>query len=297
MARALGDEQGANLWLERAANEIEGMPLTHVTASVRNEMIPTLLESGQYLEALDAGLRFNEAGAAIWELVGKGELLEAIPHGTPLDSLVSRMSSEGRKTADRFTQVTFTIPSLLYIARWAIWDRERANEAATQIASLCREVAPAAGDSKYWLGAADVFDAIAVNANVNEFFKIAHSYDKTTHQEVRIIGYLAISLTDDLQQAYGAQLACIELLTTWYAPDTITYQRLLLPFFQDYWTSRFDAMRFRFRSHAVVESELKTAATQPEGDRVRCILKAVRPGFQVKGLESAETWLQNASAS
>lgn len=146
-------------------------------------------------------------------------------------------------------------------------------------------------EPRYWDGAAEIYEAVADNEDTQAILKLAHMFDADTWQELRVMGYLAVSVTGSLEAAYGSQLASIQVLMSWYPEDSSTYAKVLLPFIELYWRESFRRQRFRFRSPSVVEPALQEAQDAAPELRVREIVKALRPAFRVRGLSDAEAWL------
>ena len=101
--------------------------------------------------------------------------------------------------------------------------------------------------------AAEIYEAVADNEDAQAILKLAHTFDGDTWQELRVMGYLAVSVTGSLEAAYGSQLASIQVLMSWYPADSSTYAKVLLPFIELYWRESFRRQRFSFRSPSVVE--------------------------------------------
>lgn len=102
---------------------------------------------------------------------------------------------------------------------------------------------------------------------------------------------LGSSLHGNVDEAFSAQLATMEGLFAWYPPDSPTHHQLLLPYIERFWTMAFCEARFQFRSPSLVETELAQARNSPASKRVRAILRAVRLGVNVRGLDQALLWL------
>ncbi len=290
-ARAAGDPECADEWLKRAGEELEGLPLTHVTAMVRQEMLPQMLKSDRFAEAFQAGIQGTLASVALKEYATQDGAPPAVPHQTPLTTLVDKLTDDGKRLAQRFTLITTAVPALLRVATIAVEDSDRAQDAARQLGSLCRQMSHGSFEPKYWDGAAEIYEAIADNEDTQAILELAHTFDADSWRELRVMGYLAVSVTGVLEAAYGSQLASIQVLMSWYPESSSTYAKVLLPFIELYWRESFRRQRFRFRSPSVVEPALREAQGAAPELRVHEILKAVRPAFRVRGLSDAEAWL------
>jgi hypothetical protein len=213
----------------------------------------------------------------------------------PLDRLVAEMSPACRKQVDRFAMIMAVIPAFFRIGLVAMSDREAATQNAGRLAGICRQLANAATDSRFWLGSADLFDKVASNASLQDFLDCSNSFDVSECQELRILGYLATTFAGNVAESFSAHLAVIATVLSWYPPNTATHQKLLLPYLEEFWTSSFRSARFYFRSPALVEHELSAAVAAPADQRVLAILRAVHAGFRPVGLSEAESWLHSAN--
>jgi hypothetical protein len=290
-ARAAGHSKSADEWLERAGEELEDLPLTHVTAMVRQEMLPQMLASDRFGDAFQAGLEGTLASVALKEYATQNGAPPAVPHETPLATLVDKLTDDGKRLAQRFTLITTAVPALLRVATIALKDTDLARNEARKLGSLCRQMSHGSVEPKYWDGAATIYEAVADDEDTQAILELAHTFDSETWQELRVMGYLAISVTGSLEAAYGTQLASIQVLMSWYPDDSSTYAKVLLPFVEQFWLESFRRQRFSFRSPSVVEPALQEVQDAAPELRVREILKALRPAFRVRGLSDVEAWL------
>ncbi len=169
------------------------------------------------------------------------------------------------------------MPALLRVATISIEDSVRALDEAQQLGSLCRQMSHGSVEPKYWDGAAKIYEAVGDSEDTQAILKLAHTFDADTWQELRVMGYLAVSVTGDLEAAYNTQLASMQVLLSWYPGNSSTYAKVLLPFIEQYWGKSFRTQRFGFRSPSVVEPSLQQAQDAAPELRVRVILKALRP--------------------
>jgi hypothetical protein len=283
------DEQSGAFWLDKATEAIEDSPMTYMRATIGRDLIADLLRADRFAEALDAGIRGAEMLVVGTEVGATSPM--PIPLDAPLDSLVARLSVDARKRVDRFATILGIFPAMLRTATKAMSDREAASDSATELASLCRQFAPTAADSQFWLGSAQVFEGVAGNATVHELLEFSHSFDASQYRELRAVGYLASTLAGDAESAFHAQLAIMETVFAWHPPESPVHLKLLLPYVEMFWTETFRNKRFQFRSPSIVEEELANAVKSDAGQRVRAILRAVQFGFRSVGFQSAAKWL------
>lgn len=289
-AWSAGDEESAAEWARRAIDATDCMPHSHVTASIKRDTIPDLLCGNAFADAMDAGIRGSESMVVQMEVVKVKPA--AIPHDVPLDDLVAQLSDSGRKSVNRFAVVNAIIPALLRIAYVAMSDRETASDFATQMAALCRQSAKSTGDDQFYLGSASIFDEVSGDATVRDFYRLSNSFDASEYRELRVVGYLASTLAGQPEPAFRAQLAVMETVFSWYPPDSVVHAKLLLPYVDAYWRTIFQEKRFQFRSPSLVEQELANASAVKRPQRVRAILRAVKPAFSIGGLDDGLKWLE-----
>jgi hypothetical protein len=297
-ARAAKDEEAAILWLQRAKEEVEELPETYLTAMIRQDFVPGLLNADDFAGAVDAGHRGLQASMGLKEAYLKqGDQHQAIPYDTPVVDLASQISDDGRKQLDQFCTTQIFIPALIRIARIAVTDRPFAIENARLMVKLCKAEITASVPSDSWSGAARIFETIADESSLQDFQTIAESFDPSAQQGLRLMAYVAFSVLDSPQDAYATQLASVQLLHTFYPPELPIHRQLVLPFFEDYWVDAFRRQRFAFRSPALIEAALGAAIRSPINARTRSIMRAIQPGFIVRGLPDAERWLHADAVS
>lgn len=296
-ARAASDDTASSVWLQRVQDELENLPESHLTAFIFQEFLPRLLNADDYALAVDRGRRSVEVTLALREAYDRqGSNKAAIPYSTSVDELVDCLSEQGAMNVDRFSVNQVYLPAMLRIARVALHDRAAALEAATQMNRLCQYYATDAHDAEYHLGASRIFEAVADEANIRQIVELASSFDEQEQQPLRILGYLAVSTGQSPPDAFGSQLASIQVLWGWHPPESPVHRELLLPFIQEYWTQAFANQRFLFRAPAVVEPALEAAQAAPEPTRTLAVLRAVQSGFSIRGLEISARWLDSELA-
>jgi len=165
---------------------------------------------------------------------------------------------------------------------------ERKSVYSVRIAGLARRKFCS---EHFWDEAAKIYEAVGDSEDTQAILELAHTFDADTWQELRVMGYLAVSVTGSLEAAYNTQLASMQMLLSWYPSNSSTYAKVLLPFIEQYWVKSFQTQKFGFRSPSVVEPALQQAQDAAPELRVRMILKALRPAFHIRGLSEAEAWL------
>lgn len=291
-AQAANDEEAAGAWRARAKEELDALPESYETVLVQQHFIPGMLNEDEFAEAMYRGYRGIETTAALKEAYDRqGATKHAIPPETPVDTLIAQLSATGRKYIGRYAVTELYFPALLRIARVAITDRAAGLEAAKQMSLLCKVYSDDDTAREFCLGASRVFDALYEEAHVGQMKSLAHSFDENEQQPLRILAYFAVSMTGSLDDAFATQLASMQVVYSWHPPDTTIYSQLLLPFMEDYWENAFQRQRFAFRSPAIVETALAAALKEGSKSRPLGILRAVQPGFAVRGLADSERWL------
>ncbi len=286
-----GDEASAALWQMRAAEEIDGKPMTLATAMILKDQIPGLLSSGSFDTAFDIALRTQLASNAAVESIKSG----AIPFApnTPIEELVETLTEGGRKQAERFTLVIAVIPWLLRLATVALNDRNRALGLAADASSLCNQTALGAGDPVLWQRAAAIFDAVAREANSEACIQLANPLAGSDYLEIRYLGYMSSAIQGNAETAFRAHLVSMQQLLTWMPVDSAGYTKILLPYLEQFWKQTFERSRFHFRSPSAIETSLSTAFSSESAIRAIAILKALLPAFNVADMNVPIQWLNS----
>jgi hypothetical protein len=289
-AWSVGNRESAEKWLTRASEAVSGTRMSYLQATIARDLIPSLLLSDRYEDAVDAGVRACQALQVFRSRPPQEQ--DPLGEGFDLDAAVADLSPEQQTHIETCALIFAVVPAFMHIGALAIEDRERAYAAAQSLAGVCREVGEHAHNSRLWSGVAEILERASSDIRrARDLYDLSITYEGDTYMPLRVLGYLASSMHGTVDESFGTQLATMQTLFAWYPPGSQTYEWLLLPYLESFWTSRFREARFQFRSPSLVEAELAQAVSRPPQERLRAILRAVRLGLNVSGLEDALHWL------
>jgi tetratricopeptide (TPR) repeat protein len=289
-AWAVGDREGAAKWLARASDAVSNTRMSYLQATIARDLIPSLILSDRYEDAVDAGIRSCQALQVFRSRPSEEQ--DPFGEGFDLDAAVAGLTPEHRAQVEICTLIFAVVPAFMHIGALATENREHAYSAARSLAAVCREVGEHAHDSRLWSGVGAVLERASSDVRrARDLYDLSITFEGDNYRPLRVLGYLASSIHGNVDESFAAQLATIETLFAWYPPGSQTYERLLLPYLEKFWTSRFREARFQFRAPSLVEAELAQAVSRPPQERLRAILRAVRLGVNVSGLEEALHWL------
>lgn len=291
-ALSVGNEDRGTTWSTRAAEMARRdrvAPL--LVATGRDDVIP-LLQRGAYREAFELA-RISAAGMVV---VTREIEAGRDPARPDLDILttLSGLPIEDRKSAESFGLIMGVIPAILHIATRAIGEhaREQALADANTVMQLCREIAPNTNDPSYWINAADAIDLAYIQGHPYErVMDWYRSLPQPTSYSLTMLANLCATAQALPEQALRNNLSIMPTLSGCYRPRSQTYNRLLLPFVEVYWTHAFEQMRVYFRAPEFVQQLLVEAKTLPEDQRLRGILRAVHAGFRAPLAHEIRQWL------
>jgi hypothetical protein len=200
------------------------------------------------------------------------------------------------RQAEHFAGIAALVPSMLQIARRALYDAPGAFAAGQQVASLCQQFSAVARAPDLWMAAAGVFSqACREGSSDRLLIEQGTAFDGQESPELRILAYLGAAIHSNPFESFCLQVASAPSLLQWYLVDSLTYRVILLPYLEDYWRWVFDHCRFHFNAPGLVGEPMRTALEMPEHRRAQAILLAVRQGFLSipSNLHKAITWLSS----
>jgi hypothetical protein len=287
-AAAAGDDQVAARWLHQVPSLTDPSRLCTTESVICRDMIPGLITSDRYAEAIDAGLRFWHA----IHVFSRSEMEDVIDGSVDLAASWRDLPVADREMIEEQTARLAVLPAACWVGQRIL---ESVNEGITQgqlLASACRQAGSAASDPVLWAALADTVDRIfQEQASGREVIDLGNSYRDGRHHVVAILAYMGAPLHGAPSDAFNAQLAVMQTLFGLFPPDTVTHRTLLLPFIERFWTSKLRRVRFEFSSPSIVENSLTEACQVPAEHRIKAILRAISFGVTSRMDATAKAWL------
>jgi len=128
-------------------------------------------------------------------------------------------------------------------------------------------------------------------ASARELIVIGNTLASDSRLVARLLAYLGASLHGTPDEAFNSQLAIMTTLFSCFSPSSPLHQRLLLPFVERFWASRFEQRRFGFSNPSLVAESLRQARQTPPELRVKAIIRAIRMGVSSQADGPTTIWL------
>lgn len=287
-ASASGNDQAARRWLGRASSKVDITRLSRVEAAIAHDMIPDLVSAGEYAEAIDAALRYCHAQHILPPTEDQDQFESSVDATTSWGDL----EAIDREAIERFAAHLAVLPAVCRVGSLFLADNEHGIAESKLLASACRQVSIMAADSDLWTAIAQTLEQVFRDrASVKELMALRAANADNSRRVVAIIAYLGASLHGTPDVAFDLQMAVMEILFGWFPPTSTIHHRLLLPFIEHFWVTRFAQRRFSFRNLSMVEEELNQARHSSPQHRLKAILRAIRSGVVSQSDSSAMSWL------
>jgi hypothetical protein len=288
-AAAAGDDQAAAQWLDRASSQADPTRLRLVESMIGRDMIPGLITSGKYAEAIDAGLRYCHAEHLV---TARTQNQESLERGVDLRASWAGLSVPQREMIERRAAPLAVLPAACWVGRRMLESQEEGIAQGRLLASACRQVASTATDPVLWTALADTLDQMCQDqASGHELVTHGDAFRAGSRGVVGILAYIGASLHEGPDDAFNAQLAVMQSLFQAFPPTSATHRQLLLPFIELFWANEFEQRRFRFSHPCVVEAPLTQARQVPAEHRIKAILRAIRLGVTSRAAGTTTAWL------
>ena len=294
-AEATGRDERSDIWTLRGIDAAQGSIQRPLFAKLSLDLIPYLLQENRFEETVHTSVDASHILTVLEEQIkaNKNPFTPDFDVDELLDSIPQEMVAKAEYNAVKVG----LIPIAFHISIIAIDQFNQAQSYAAQIASLCRQISTTATDQQLWTIAAELFEQIFLrNSSGDKIIHYSNTIDPDKYYALQTIGYIGATLQEDvsLKNALWADFHTLPSVHDLFKPPSATYRRIVIPFVVSYWTAKFEKMRFRFRSPALVEKGLSEAQNKPETQRVQSILKTIAFGLDIKPPPEAEEWLNLA---
>ena len=126
----------------------------------------------------------------------------------------------------------------------------------------------------------DIFDP---NVSVKMLKDRVNIFRKHEYNVLHVVCYCGISIKQglDLRSILKCQLSVLQWILKHSSMSPMLQRRIIIPFFEMFWVSRFKEQRFRFGTPQIVEASLSEAKRKPEHERLVVIIKAIADSLGV----------------
>jgi hypothetical protein len=155
---------------------------------------------------------------------------------------------------------------------------ELAKNQAIDLAIMCREISHRSGTQSLLKMTADIIDRIHLQQLT--CIELINEYQNdSSHDNILPISGLTIALLKQdqpLKEALMLHSLMIEQVQNLTKSHPITHQKIILPYFYNYWKKALDRTMFRFNSPQITASLLNQTQELPSNQQVQTILNIIR---------------------
>ena len=291
-AEAIGNEEKPAAWALRGMDDARATNQREVLAILSLDAIPHLLLDDYYAEVLDLAMDTGALLAAGEQQLQAGQ----VPQGFELDvaALLGNKSGELRRKAEHNAVLVGLLPIIFRICTVALHNPELAQTQATEVAAICRQINATAVDQQLWITAAELLEQIhSQEVSHTEIIRRSNQFDPQSDTVLQAIGYLVATLQDNIpiEEALRVHMKLARFVYENLRRLSAVYRRVILPFFIDYWKSKFERMPLLFRSTQFVSRIFNTVKNLPEAEQLQFTLMAVAFSINVKMLPEFVRWV------
>jgi hypothetical protein len=288
-ATASDDDQIASQWLGCVSSLTDPTQLRLVDSVISRDMIPLLISSNKYSEAIDAAVRSCHAAHAFGPNV---PIHEAMEQAVDLAASWNEIPVAQRELIEQRAALLAVVPAACWVGRRMLEIEEEGIAQGRLLASACRQIGNTATDPILWIALADALDQMCrEHASVQELVAHGNTFANSSRYAVAIVAYIGASLHGGPDDAFNAQLSVMQFLFQTFPPDSATHRELLLPFIECIWANMFEQCRFGFCNPSIVEAALSQARRVTVEGRIKSILRAIRVGVVSRADATATSWL------
>ena len=293
-AEVVGDDDRSASWALRGIDSARRAGMLEAVSTLGHQILPLLLETNRFAEAIDVAIEFCVAMRALMERRSRG--LPSLQSGLKAPEILGPKPNAAWNSAERDVAVQALSAVMARLGQIAITDAVSATEHARQVCATCGQIANSASDPGLWNGAARVFEAVGKRAPYRELHKSAGELSAAGYEPLHALAYLAESLLPDtpIEVTLASQSVAISHFARLMGYRSSTYRRNILGFLASYWRDAVEREAFRFTPPCAVQEALSRAVKAPEERRAQEILKCVlsRLGRSLpKNLDEVRKWL------
>tara|TARA_R110002049_G_scaffold300016_1_gene490570 strand:- start:10991 stop:15193 length:4203 start_codon:yes stop_codon:yes gene_type:complete len=284
-AAAVGDFGAARDWAYRTVNVASEMKSPIFDSLAAESTVVWMVLDGEFGEALTTALEVapNILRFMISQRKGIDWSLDD-PFADVCNSRVPTLESE-----DFAIRLGF-LPSVAQLCTRSLTDPHGVKEDSRSLRSACLR----ANGNELATNAAELMRrGFAKNASGQDIVKYANEQLSDSPPLLRV-AYLIASLCDDcgVEEAIECHLAAIPFFVQLYESDLVVLDRIILPFVEIYWQSRFEKQRFNFSAPNLVEIGLEDVQSGSSIERIKATLRAVSAGISSSHLAQHDGWLK-----
>ena len=294
IADACGDAARAARWRTRGLDLAHAGEKSIPLAQLNLDHLPTLLNDGRLAEALEASIDAAVVikGAKVATTAG----LNVASEGFDFTAVLGERSSGAWKEAEELGASNYFFPVGFQVLRLSLTRPQLAHSRAMEVARLCRQKNQGASEPARWIGAAELFTLILrEDRKASALFQLCAEFAAKQWPELVCVAYLAASFVPDATVVQALQ-AHIIIMKQFQAPLLIygtTYRELVLLFFHEYWTARFQRSRFGFSQPLIVEKGMQEAKSLVGVAQPKALFRALAIGIGAANLPSElRSWLE-----
>ncbi|MCC2695759.1 hypothetical protein [Nodularia sp. LEGE 04288] len=295
---AVDKDAQAIKWAIRGIDIIRETKQNFTLPVLAEKIVPQMILESRYVEALDLALETGTVLIGIQKHRQDGG--ETLIFDFNPETFLGEKPNKLWQQAEQQAAVMALIPIAFHLSNILVNQPTVAYEQGTAVAAICHQIGVTSVDQD-WNTVARLFENIYSNkASFSELLNLGNSFvsqgENAFLEVLWTISYLGASLQSDvkLENALRVHLYVVRRMYISLKPSSPTYLRIVLPFLSTYWITKFEKMRFRFRSPKIIEEQLTEANTFSADQQAQAIFKTVSFGLGIAIPSEFSSWLQNS---
>ena len=291
-ADVAGNDADVAVWIDRASSGVDAARISYLDAVVGRDLIPSVLVSDRYAEAVDSALRSCLALHIYRNAPGSRR--DVLDQSVDISTALQETTIPQRQLQERSAFLMAVVPAALRVGRRILDDRESGFAAGRNLASVCRQVAETAADPGLWTDGADVLDLCFTDGTTARALVAASDrYASDDRLGVRVLGYLGVSFHGSPAEALGCQEAILQLIYEVYPPSSRGHRQIVLPFLERFWNVMLQERRFQFGMPTTVVAAFEEAVATTSERRGKAVIRSVRLGLTTSAGPAFLQWLNS----
>ena len=301
LADVVGQDKAALSWANRA---IVWQPASHPHG--RLPLLPiivvTQLEAGDWRSAIAQALEAGRIRVSLF-VDGISEGQQHPLNAIDVPSIFPSLPESLRREAEYFAVSQGLIPLVLWLAGLHLQNSDEARDVARDVTSFLREQSESAFFPELWRSCATAIEAVWVQpVSILGLFRASNNtpndlvpWSGPEDAIPRLICCLGATLQADvsLPDALASHARVAPFFDQRGQFSHIVEQRLVAPFFWQYWEARFTRSRFLFSSPHLVEQEFERIHQLPTHHQPKALLRTLIYSLKLRFEGHVSDWLRS----
>jgi hypothetical protein len=289
-AKGLGREPDVAKWSLRAIDMARAKGDQTALGQVAHLALDSIVVENKIPESFDVALNMGVSMAAL--KVDQAAGRNPIRRDFDVVCILGPKHSDGWLEAEDYAALAGILPFFFQVALAKVKGKQYQGASVESLITICRQIAATASNPKLWADAADLLqEFFSGKLSGADLMEKAASFSGPYVISLQTLSLLAAACVSSTEQAVYNHLETMPAVLNFFRGFGLIYERIIIPFYKDFWATTFHQNRFRFRMPNMVEQDLIQLSASTERNVIPKLLMQMASGLGVVPSERVQSWL------